>query len=626
MDVPALESALAAVMPPGPPGGSMKQRNAISVLASVMLASAWCTAQAQSTTTIYEEYRKLVQRGSSLSAVGDDLFGDHVNLYSGSVEFVQTDVSLPGNDGLAVSVGRRFVPNQNSSSPAGHFADWDLDVPHMHGVFANTRLWAVAYSGADAYKRCSKFAAPPDMPAQNSGYSGVFTSNEYWHGHFLYLPGTGSQEILRRAAATPVPSDGRSYPLVTKSGAVVSCLSSLAPTSGGQGEGFEVLTTDGIRYRFDQLASRSVSSLTKSNAAPGMVGAMVFDGYLLRRQEVWIMPTLATDRFGNTVTYNWNSIDPWLLDSIVASDGRTLTLTYGGGNRPRIETVSDGTYNWRYVYQESRLWQVLLPDNTSSWSFDLEPIRYMYQYTEGGGCADPGAPMYGPRTGSMTHPGGASGSFTIAPVKQGRSWVPLSCLNHMPPENLADTGQSQFPAEYIVPALTAKKLSGPGLPSAGLSWNYTYGPENNCYSPGSSWASRVPARVCEPTSPTSRTINVTGPDGKIARYTFGNRFQSNEGQLLIRDDDWNGSGASRSTAYVYAGPGDGPYPNPIGSSPQTRSDSYLGLRHTPVRQTTIRQDERTFKWDVAAGCGGSPYCFDGHARPTKVTKSSSPSP
>jgi len=53
--------------------------------------------------SIYDEQRKPLRGSESVSALGPDLFGDQVSLYTGSLEFVQTDVSLPGNSGLPVA-------------------------------------------------------------------------------------------------------------------------------------------------------------------------------------------------------------------------------------------------------------------------------------------------------------------------------------------------------------------------------------------------------------------------------------------------------------------------------------------------------------------------------------------
>lgn len=591
-------------------------------------------AQTTASTTIFEEYGKLIQRRGTVATFGNDLFGERVGLYTGSLEFVQTDVSLPGSNSLPVSLGRRFVPNQGLYDLDGHFADWDLEIPHLHGVFSNLRLWATTGSGFTTYNRCSEFGAPPVEPAQQSGTGGSFAPSEYWQGNFLYIPGKGDEEILIRNASAPAPSDGKSYPLTTQSGAVIRCLSSLA---SGTGEGFEVLTQDGTLYRFDHLVSRATSHLTKPGASPVLLRAgsgrtqlgaapMAFaEGYLLRRREVWILPSVVIDRFGNTVTYNWSSTDGWILNSMVASDGRSLTFTYVGGTTPhRIATVSDGARTWTYTYAAQRLTQVTLPD-ASAWSFDLEQIRFMPGYVEGGSCGSAGEAAYGSRIGTLTHPNGTQGSFTLSPVLQGRSYVPINCLSYHPPENPNSTGFAQYPGETLQAALTSKKLSGPGLPAAGLSWTYAYGAPNTCYQPNT-FGGVTMGVGCTTSSSTVRTVSLTGPDGKVTRYTFGNRFRVDEGQLLQEDEGWNGSTALRTTRYSYAAPDAGPYPNPIGTSAQTRSDNYLSSRHTPVWKRVTTQQGRAFTWQVATGCNGIPYCFDVHARAKKIVRNSSVAP
>jgi hypothetical protein len=102
--------------------------------------------------TIYENQAKLIRSPNSVTRLGDDLFGDKVNLYTGALEFVQTDVSLPGNSSLPISVGRRLVVGQapingtllgsRNSPPARHICgkDWlgygprAIDLRSLHVV------------------------------------------------------------------------------------------------------------------------------------------------------------------------------------------------------------------------------------------------------------------------------------------------------------------------------------------------------------------------------------------------------------------------------------------------------------------------------------------------------------
>ena len=578
------------------------------------------TVCAQSSVTIFEEYRKLIQSREVVGALGNDLFGEQVSMYSGSLEFQQTDISLPGNNALKMAVGRQFAPNQDMY-PGGHFGDWQLEVPRMQAVFDSQRAWTVPVDvgrpASDAYLRCTKFGAPPAATGTSGG--GTFDAQEYWQGNFLYVPGAGQQEVLRRYVA-PTPTDGKSYPLATKSGFALGCLTHLTPNSMDQGEGFEALSPDGIRYRFDHLVKRYHPALSKSN--PGPVTARVPMGYLLRRQEVWLLPTVVTDRFGNTVTYQWNTTDPWRLDSITASDGRQLTFSYLEGTH-QITAISDGVRSWTYAYitlnGTSTLESVTLPD-TSRWTFQLNPIRMMTPYVEGGSCGHPGMANFGPRSGTMTHPSGATGSFILAPVTFGRSWVPLDCRDMASGGGGEGSpqGYSRIPAEHIAPALTEKKLSGPGLPATELVWSYAYGAANACYTPGGPWP-QIGVR-CDASAPVIRTVTVTDPEGIATRYVFGNRFEATEGQLERMDAGWNGSSAISTTTYSYAAPNSGPYPDPVGVSGQQRGDGYLATRHTPQKSKAIVQQGTTFTWQVDAGCDGRPFCFDVFPS-TQVTRS-----
>lgn len=575
------------------------------VLAGMLLLFAG-NVQAQSSVTAFEEYDKLIQNRTAVGTLGNDLFGDQISLYSGALEFTQTDVSLPGNDALPVSIGRRFTPVQDRFQ-AGHFGDWQLEIPHLHGVFDSNRPWTVPVNpgnpATDAYLRCTHFGAPPSSTGTSGG--GSFAPQEFWQGNFFYLPGAGDQEILRKGLVE-VPTDGNAYALVTKSGAAVRCLAELTSHSMAAGEGFEVVTPDGIRYRFDHLVTRYSPALSKGSPAPEARAPV---SYLLRRKEVWILPTTITDRHGNTVTYTYDATDPWQLTQIAASDGRQLTIGYVAGTS-RIASVSDGSQTWTYAYGTPGgavvppLTSVTLPDN-SAWTFQLDPIRLLTPYVEGGSCGVAGVANYGDQTGTLSHPGGATGSFTIAPVEFGRSWVPLDC-----PDGLE--GADHIPARSLSAALKKKTLSGPGLPAAGESWTYAYGPTNACNLAGGPWNVAGP---CNANSPVTRTVNVTSPEGDLTRYTFGNRYEVNEGQLLRVEAGWNGSAALSTTDYTYAAPSAGPYPDPVGISAQMRGDGYLSTRHTPQQSQVITQQGATF--------GRLVESFDEWAKPLRVTRSSS---
>jgi hypothetical protein len=149
--------------------------------------------------SIYSEQDKRIRGGDAIGTLGVDLFGDKVNLYNGTLEFTQTDVSLPGSNALSVAIGRRLVTGLEVRPP-GLFGDWDLDIPHLHGVFsASPQGPNLPWTTQGGGPRCTSYGVPPAVSSQGGG---MWNPEEYWHGNFIYIPGSGSQEILKRAGTT----------------------------------------------------------------------------------------------------------------------------------------------------------------------------------------------------------------------------------------------------------------------------------------------------------------------------------------------------------------------------------------------------------------------------------------
>jgi hypothetical protein len=120
----------------------------------------------------------------------------------------------------------------------------------------------------------------------------------------------------------------------------------MAAGNGASGEGFVAVSPDGTEYRFNWMVSRTLPPLVKATSAPepastapggetktGAEGTSATAGSgggeetptvsaspQLSRVEIWILPTLVTDRFGNTVTYTYDATNKWQLMSIVAND------------------------------------------------------------------------------------------------------------------------------------------------------------------------------------------------------------------------------------------------------------------------------------------------------------------
>ncbi|MEE7558649.1 hypothetical protein HH299_02075 [Xanthomonas sp. Kuri4-2] len=551
-----------------------------------------CSSLDAGAQSIPDDYQKLIRQRSFAAGLGSDLFGDKVGLYMGDLEFVQKDVEIPGNNSLQVSVARRFQVNSNSLIISRAFKDWDLDVPHIHGTFAinsspNNYGWDPS--------RCSQFFAPYGVGASD----GVSYPSEFlWSGNYVYLPETGDQEILVRSSGLAVPGQEQTYPLSTKDASIFSCLSSLAASSTGAGEGFLMIRPDGTRYRFDHLVTRYASSLLDSYGKP------------IRRNEIWILPTSISDRFGNTVTYTWSG---WQLLSIVSSDGRRIDVT----GLP-ITSISAGGQTWRYEYSNSSaasLSRVTLPDG-SSWQYDLADLYGERSVTgAANACNSAGANTQysdsGGRVGTMRHPSGALGEFTVAAGKHGRSWVPAECKTLY-----ADTPLYEVQPQVLYNfRISKKRIAGPGFPGSGETWSYKYGPPNHCWAPRSFYAFRdAPNFVCNSESPVTKEVFVTSPSSSVTRYVFGNRYNSNEGVLLRMDKGWNGSSANSTIEYSYRSPKSGPYPEHFGASIQLRGDSYSANANMPMETMTVSEPGARFVYRVDE--------FDIYARPKVAVKSS----
>ncbi len=577
--------------------------------------------------SIYSEQDKLIRGGDSIGTLGNDLFGDKVNLYNGTLEFTQTDVSLPGNNALPVSVGRRLVAGSETRSQSV-FGDWDLDIPHLHGVFSASpqgpNLPWTTQSGGGA--RCSTYGVPPVVSSQGGG---MWNPEEYWHGNFIYIPGSGSQEILKRAGTTNnnMPADGNAWPLVTRALWSFRCLP--APMARGGGEGFLAISPDGTQYRFDWLVSRPYPATSKPGPLPEGLAAGPSDGanalnrgfaqagvarlgpggtanlmmgYGLTRQEVWILPTVVIDRHGNTVTYSYNPAAPWQLTSIQSSDGRRITLGYDATGL--VTSVNDGSRGWSYSYGSDlagkRLDRLTQPD-LAYWSYSMGTFTsstLMYLGTPD--CETEGGVNTIASTGSMTHPSGATGTFVIKPTSHSRSFVEKNCRG-----NPADGDYAYFPRFIASKSIISKSLRDPGQ-TADFVWNYSYSPA----AISASWLG------CTVNCLDYKTVEVTDPRNVLTRYTFGNRFRVSEGQLLKVEVGPVGSAPLRTTTTRYRAPDAGPYSSYIGISLLKRGNGELSGRNTPVDQRVISQQGVNFRWLA------DPNSFDVMARPYKITRSS----
>jgi hypothetical protein len=367
----------------------------------------------------------------------------------------------------------------------GALQDWDLDIPNISGVYAPA--W-----GND---RCSFTVVP--QPPTGSGYE----TRDFWNGLNANLPGGG--ELLRpivydpakpERKPTPMPQNGVTYPWTTAGQTVVRCTSTVGNATG---EGFEALTADGTKYTFGWMAT-NYEPRSARPAKTNDIGEKFGYAPLERRRNTMYV-TRIEDRFGNTVTYTYDnaSTEPARLRSIQASDGRLITLDYTGAT---LTSATAHGRTWTYQYNLG-LSAVILPDATR-WTYDFSGLSDAVIEPDSGSprtCNLNAPSLSGGGTGTVTHPSGAIGTFTVALARHGRSNVPKYCDNWSSTNNNQNDDIAVAPKNYETLSITRKAISGPGI----VPYEWTFS--------GGSLASWFPAAYVAGYQPVCQTLDCMEP-------------------------------------------------------------------------------------------------------------------
>jgi YD repeat-containing protein len=550
----------------------------------------------------YADYDKYLTAAKKVEPLGDGLFGDKTNWYTGQTEFEQVDLEFPGI-GLPITVSRRYAPmtkDGHSWHVFGLFGDWDLVLPYLAGTFPTSTGWQV--TGA---ARCT-VPTPRDnnygsiVPPTMLGVYGkmAFSAIDYWQGMTLNVPGNGETSLVVLADANPNrPTGGATY--TNGAGWMVSCLSATA--NGVPGEAFLATAPDGTTYKFNWIVPRRGSGETIQMVSVDPTGP----SDSLPVATYMALPTEIKDRFGNTLTYTYDSVNKDRLISISSgSDGRIVSFTYD--THGNIATVSDGVRVWRYGYSKSPygvdylLSSVILPDS-SSWTMDA--TGFANSSGVGGAhsdCTTPGNFNKVPVTVTMKHPSGASGIFHFDRYREGRTYVPFNCWSAgsvISESNLRDFW-----------ALDRKELNGPGITTSVWTVDYSQTGTNYCYTDLGAQLS------CQASTPTTSITKLTNPDGSQLRYTFSNRYGTTEGSL-VKTEVLTSTGAvlqTISNSYQES-PANQLYPAVVGTNPCFRC-GVAGETSAPLLTVQIVRQGVTFQRTNGA--------FDRFANPTSVVRSS----
>ncbi|WP_460456966.1 RHS repeat domain-containing protein [Arenimonas alkanexedens] len=562
----------------------------------VLWTVASSVAIAQDAILPYREYAKRTDAAQKVSPLTDAAFGANTSLYNGSTSFSVVDIDLPGNSSVPVRLGRTMKVDDRTSGfrpTVGGFAEWEIDIPYIDGTFAWSVGWKVGSGGSTA--RCSN-TQPPTMPGQ-------WNANKVWHGYSMHLPDAGAEMLfVNNKAGVPQPTDGATYPWITKSGYRIKCLSTLA---SGTGEGFLAVAPDGTKFTFNWMVTKEAPPvrMPEVNELP--------PGDELRRARVFLLATRVEDRHGNWVTYSYTGDK---LTQINSSDSRNITLTWSGD---RITSATAAGKTWTYQYATGPMLQrVVLPDG-SDWVYSstggLAQTETWQLPWEGptGTCAPFQLPeqVYGY---TVKHPAGASTTYTFHGKRHFRTRVNYYCNN--PPGTALEELLIPNYADTI--SLVSRTMVGPGMSSK--TWSYDYGHVDNfgfCYQDPFTFEwycpppFPCPAGMCPPETD-AKYVTVTESTGRKTRYTFGTGFDINEGRMLAEEvlDGTTVKQRTISTFLTDAEAASQPFATAFGTNLVPYQP--LAALTRPVRERVITLDGTTFESYTNS--------YDNFARPTSV--------
>ncbi|MBB6065304.1 hypothetical protein [Pseudoxanthomonas broegbernensis] len=576
-----------------------------------------------------------------------NVFGDQHGIESGSLSFNVVDVDIPGNNNLSVEFRRTLaatdplkqVNNYAYAYPGTRLGDWAMALPKIEGTFDAKVGW-ITSDPSRPTRNCSITQPSYMEPPPGQEYPSTFRAHMFWNPPTLHYPDGSSALLVHNSSGMPVPTSSGPYLWTTTRQDAASCIGALKNQNDslpidsqerifGRGEGYLVTRADGTKYWFDWMALESI--LPSMSSAQNPSGGVM--EVTLQQATLALYPTRIEDRFGNWVTYTYSnkSNESVKLDKIESSDERIINVGYVNGY---LTTVTANGRTWSYVYQSNpsgvpfiplsamRLVEVSNPDSS----------RWLYS-----GVSHPPAPppvirpcddlswTQGVNTDATTvgdtdftgytvdAPSGARAVFRVQAVLLGRSAVEDGCYS--PGASPAGSTPLQVPRRFLGgyrPALTGKKVTGPGMPPA--LWKYGYQSDIG-FAPMANGTTRT---------------RILGPDGALDTYTFGNTYSDDEGLLLSHTRVANAQphqvlmGETHTYAIGTNAPG---FPKPVGYFPDA-FDRVPATHLRPKLSTTKVMQSRTFKWEVANSCSGtgSAPCLDDLGRPTMVTESSSPAP
>lgn len=434
---------------------------------------------------------------NSVTSETTQLLGESIDLNYGGLSFSNTDVSIPGNGRIPMSIGRVFHHAQYRYMSKVDFSDWHLDIPHIKTTIVSGRR--IPGPWGTRRRECT---GEPEIDPASAGYDGGwFSASEYFNGITVHIPGIMTERLLYSAR------DIR----LGKSNWKVRCA---ANSTSNHGEMFVITSTDGTEYTFSQRALRDRGVLENNTGR-------------IARYAAYMYITKIKDRFGHQVNYYYTSqarSSLKVLSRISASDGREITIQrdLAFPYQNLITSIQANGKTWQYKYSSNgsrKLTRVIRPDNRE-WLIELADFK-----NERATRNECGSANSSPAIGTITHPNGVKGTFTLDIVVHGRS-------------NVTKTYDPRNRIHYThnctqQMSIKTKVLEGAGL--IPMKWEYSYSQNNGYYLGESNVGRGININLPSGFDPLQyKSTTVRSPNGAKINYIHNRNYQSAlDGSLTI---------------------------------------------------------------------------------------------
>ena len=510
-------------------------------------------AQGGSVTSVYDELMSddVVVPGTNMSAMILDklkvseqitpettaLFGETIDLNTGAVSLQQVDISIPGNFNIPVEFRRIFKGANYAHYSNLNLGEWNIGIPSISTTVIYDHITYQRFSGNwGSGNMCSGQLNPGNFAV---GPNQILASGDYWSGETLDIPGVISEKVQVKYQNYVAQRFIKNWRFACTTVSV----------NGTTIEGLKATSPEGVTYEFTQP---KLIPTTPMSAANGLG----FDE-VVAKYHAFLLVSKITDRFGNTVNYNYTDGQ---LSSISSPDGRQINIAYETNTygKKRVSSMTANGQTWTYRYQNAThpsnndsLIEVERPDG-KKWQLSLaalnitpgsatqrdyyyhikynpegdEAIVDLYQIIETQ-CLDLLPATNPAQSAFLVHPNGARLDLSMRFTRFGRSQVPKVLSNYSGyPHGDVHTNDLCF----VTNSLVQKTLSGPGL--SAMSWQYAYSQNKGSWNVAGT-GEQLKGLAATPATYNLmdlRSTSITTPDGAKTVHIFSRRWDHTDGQ------------------------------------------------------------------------------------------------